>query len=63
MMGHEVRLSFLDDQGVILSVGQIAGYMLQRRRFAEVDIDIFDDGALFGEAFCLDEVCDGSRLK
>ena len=40
ILGHKVRPSFLNYQCVILSVGKIAGYMMQLRRFVEVDIEI-----------------------
>ena len=51
ILGHEVRPPFLDYQWVILSVGQIAGYMLHMRRFTDVDIEIAVDGVLLGEGF------------
>ena len=62
ILGHEVRLPFLNYRWIILGLGQIAGYMLQLKRFTEVVMKIAGDGVLFVEGLCLDEECDGSRL-
>lgn len=46
-----VRPPFLEYQWVILSVGQVPGYMLRQRRFTEVVFEIAVDGVTLGEGF------------